>query len=240
MVTFLAFAVAPLLVAAQQKPTPPLPKDGQSWNLRISRKAPIRFLVSLPEGYEQDRSKRWPFILFLHGAGERGADLERVRVHGPAKEIAKGRKLPFIVVSPQCPDGELWDVEALTALTDQLERRYRIDKDREYLTGLSMGGFGTWDLAAAQPGRFAAIAPICGGGSWIKAWMLAKTPIWATHGDADPVVPIDETRRMVDHIRGMGNREVRFDIVPGGGHDVWTAVYAGSALYDWFLAHKRS
>ncbi|AIE85477.1 prolyl oligopeptidase family serine peptidase [Fimbriimonas ginsengisoli] len=231
--------VSVLVAAAALSSAQRLPQGGVVWRLRVAHHIRVGFLVDLPEGYERDPKQKWPFILFLHGSGERGDNLSKVRVHGPPKEVANGRKLPFIVVSPQCPDGQIWDTEVLSGLVNELEKRYRIDKTREYLTGLSMGGFGVWELAAAMPDRFAAIAPICGGGSWIKCWMLAKTPIWAVHGDSDPSVPYDETRRMVENVRKLGNPEVRFDLIPGGGHDVWSAVYAGDEIYDWFLKHKR-
>ena len=231
----LAIALTP-----RQHPAPRLPIDGHSIVLHPSKRVTMKCLMDFPDGYDKDPTKKWPLMLFLHGAGERGSDVEKVRTHGPVKEVRRGHKLPFIIVAPQCVENELWDVPSLIALLDHVEHHYRVDKDREYLTGLSMGGFGTWELAAAQPGRFAAIAPVCGGGNWIKAWMLTKTPVWAVHGDADPVVPVDETRRMVDRLKALGNPEVKLTIVPGGGHDVWTDFYASDDIYNWFLQHKRS
>lgn len=233
-------ALSALMALATPGDQAPLPADGFEWKLRATKSTTVRFLVSLPEGYDQDKSKKWPLMFFLHGAGERGNDLSKVRIHGPLKETAKGRKFPFVIVAPQCPDNETWDTATLVALLNEVEKKYRIDKDREYLTGLSMGGYGTWALIAAQPDRFAAAAPICGGGgaTWIAAGRLAKTPIWATHGDADDIVPIEEDQRVVDWTRRAGG-DVRFDIVKGWGHDVWTDVYAGQALYDWFLTHAK-
>jgi len=228
------------LAIASPQATPPIPADGQSWKVKGTTTVEMRFLVSLPEGYDDDKSKKWPLMLFLHGAGERGNDLNKVRIHGPLKEVAKGRKFPFVIVAPQCPDNEVWDPAALTAFLNQVEKKYRVDKDHEVVTGLSMGGYGTWALVAAQPGRFAAAAPICGGGgaAWIAAGRLASTPIWATHGDADTVVPIAEDQRIVDWVRQAGG-DVRFDIVKGWGHDVWTDVYAKQDIYDWLLSHTR-
>ncbi|HWD41444.1 MAG TPA: prolyl oligopeptidase family serine peptidase [Fimbriimonas sp.] len=196
----------------------------------------IRYLIYFPDGYAGSHD-RFPFILFLHGSGERGTDLNDVRKHGPPKETAAGRKLPFVIISPQCDPGASWDTDVLTALLNDAERRYRIDKKREYLTGLSMGGFGTWALAIANPKRFAAIAPIAAGGDPTKVALLKNVPVWVTHGDKDPSVPIARDQEMVDALKAAGG-DVRFDIVPGGQHDVWTPVYAGNDLYSWFLSHK--
>ncbi len=218
-----------------QAPTPPI--DSQTWHLRITRAAPMSFLLALPDGYAKDKTKHWPLLLFLHGSGERGEDITLVRRHGPPKEIANGRKLPFIVISPQCPSNSDWDPEMLTQLVDMVERRYRVDKDREYVTGLSLGGYATYALAAANPGRFAAIAPISGGGHMILAWGVGKTPAYVVHGDADSTVPVEEDRRMVGYLKSMGD-EVQYTEVKGGGHDVWSDVYSGDELYAWLLNHS--
>jgi predicted peptidase len=124
-------------------------------------------------------------------------------------------------------------------MLDHLETKYRVDKDRIYITGLSMGGFGTWDLAAHNAGRLAAIAPVCGGGDVSEAPKLAKLPIWVTHGDADQVVPIGASQEMVDAVKAAGNPRVRFDIIVGGGHDTWTDFYAKDEFYTWLLSQRR-
>lgn len=153
--------------------------------------------------------------------------------------MAKGRKFPFILVAPQCPEGTWWDPEVLSKMLTQIERTHRVDKDRIYLTGLSMGGFGTWNWAALEPNRFAAIAPICGGGNSEDAPKIAHLPTWVTHGDKDGAVPISESIAMVDAVKKAGATDVRFDIIKGGEHDVWTPVYEGTMLYDWFLTKTR-
>ncbi|RYG25965.1 phospholipase [bacterium] len=200
------------------------------------------YLLSLPEGYDADKSKKWPLVLFLHGAGERGNDLEKNRVHGPFKELAKGRKIPAIVIAPQCPTGDSWSSErmqrALQGLLDDAERRYRVDRDREYLTGLSMGGFGTWALAMRTSNRFTALAPICGGGDVSKVTVLKGVPIWTVHGDADPTVPVQGTRDLVVALRAAGSK-VRYDELPGVQHDSWTQTYAKDEFWDWLLSQKR-
>jgi len=223
--------------ASAQRPSAPtpLPQDG----FAITRPIPktIRFLVSVPKDYKTHRHDKFPLILFLHGSGERGFDLNDVRKHGPPKEIAAGRELPFVIVSPQCDTGKNWDTDQLSVLLDEIEKRYRVDKEREYLTGLSMGGFGTWALAIAEPNRFAAIAPISGGGDPDAVAVLKDVPVWVTHGDSDPTVSIEQDRRMVDALKAAGG-DVRFDVIVGGQHDVWSDVYRKDDLYTWFLTHR--
>lgn len=203
--------------------------------VKIVRKVDYRYLVSKPEGYGRARV---PLLVFLHGAGERGSNLEAVAVHGPLKEIANGRKLPFLVVAPQCPRGQWWEPEAVNALVENVIRTYRVDRDRVYLTGLSMGGFGTWVASSQRPDLYAAILPICGGIDPDNVAALTKMPIWTVHGDADTAVPITETIRAVDRLRELGANP-RFDTIKGGGHDVWTDVYANEETYRWFMGHRR-
>jgi predicted peptidase len=197
----------------------------------------LKYLLYLPADY--DKQDKWPLILFLHGAGERGDDLERVKVHGPPKLIEHGKQFPFIIVSPQCPNGHWWNNELVTlsALLDDIESKYKVDKDRVYLTGLSMGGFGTWALAGYSPDRFAAIIPICGGEPLLTR-ALKKTPVWAFHGGKDPIVPVKRSQDLVDALKRT-NAEVKFTVYPEALHDSWTATYDNPEVYEWLLAHKR-
>jgi hypothetical protein len=203
-----------------------------------------QYLLFLPAGYGADSAKRWPFILFLHGAGERGSDLQRVARHGPPKIAAADASFPFILVSPQCPEGKIWSNDLLLALLEEIECKYAVDAHRVYLTGLSMGGFGTWSLGLSHPERFAAIAPICGGGEWITPLLadkasLVSLPIWAFHGAKDPVVPVGESERMVGMLKKKGVREVKLTVYPEAQHDSWTQTYSNPALFEWFLQHSR-
>jgi len=207
----------------------------KTFEKEITVKVKLHYLLSLPKGYE-DSKKDWPLILFLHGAGESGDDLARVKKHGLAKVVGS-KDLPFIVVSPQSP-GRGWNPDALNALLDDLSARYRVDKDRVYLTGMSMGGFGTWALAAAYPGRFAAIAPICGGGDPKQAKRLKDLPTWVFHGAKDPTVPLARSEEMVKALKDAGGTP-KFTVYPEARHDSWTETYDNPALYEWFLAHKR-
>ena len=234
-------ASAFVLIAMSQNPTTqtsPGKQVSTSVERRITRTIRLNYYLYLPDDYEKRPRNRWPVILFLHGSGESGIDLDKIKVHGPPKEIENGRKLPFIVVSPQSPDSWYWDPYPLLGLLDEIEAKYRVDKDRIYLTGLSMGGRGSYRLAALAPDRFAAVAPIAGGANPIYAPALKNLPIWATHGAKDQSVPIAEDQGIVDALKAL-NADVKFTVVAEGGHDVWSDVYAGTEIYDWFLAHKR-
>jgi predicted peptidase len=212
----------------------------QHFEADITKTVQLDYLLYLPSGYDADSSQRWPLILFLHGSGERGSDLELVKLYGIPKNLEMGDDLPFIVVSPQCPADSHWTlhIEALNALLDDVIARTRVDEDRVYLTGLSMGGAGTWMLAGAYPHRFAAIAPICGRIVPLPLVRLKNLPIWAFHGDADEVVPVSETTRTVDAIKALGGN-VQSTIYPGVGHNSWTQTYNNPELYAWFLRQKR-
>ncbi len=196
----------------------------------------IRYLLYLPKEYRKD--KEWPLLLFLHGAGERGEDLEKVKVHGPPKLIEQGKEFPFIVVSPQCPKGRRWEPTALIALLDEIEKEYPVDRRRVYVTGLSMGGFGAWALASFAPERITAIAPICGGGETYWARRLTKVPVWAFHGGKDRVVPPERSRAMVEAVKRAGGT-ARLTIYPEAGHDSWTATYDNEELYRWLLQQVK-
>ncbi|WP_412061806.1 prolyl oligopeptidase family serine peptidase [Rubrivirga sp. IMCC45206] len=194
-------------------------------------------LVALPEGYDADPAREWPLMIFLHGAGERGGDLAMVGVHGPLKERRQGRDLPFVIVAPQVPTGQRWTVARVAASLDAALAQYRIDTARVYLTGLSMGGFGTWEAITRMPDRFAAAVPICGGGLPLGVGPAAGVPVWAFHGAMDTVVPIEQTIGMVRALREAGG-DVRFTVYPDAGHDAWSETYANPEVYDWLLGHR--
>lgn len=179
-----------------------------------------------------------PLLLFLHGAGERGADLELVKIHGPPKLAEAGKKFPFVVISPQCPQGKRWMPAALEAFIDAIEQRYRIDATRIYVTGLSMGGHATWELAVQHPGRYAAIIPVCGAGVPSRARRLRDLPVWAFHGALDDVVPLSGSQDMIEAIKAAGGHP-RFTIYPQAGHDSWTETYANDEIYSWLMQQRR-
>jgi pimeloyl-ACP methyl ester carboxylesterase/sugar lactone lactonase YvrE len=204
----------------------------------VSNVYAFQYLLYLPAGYGSDATARWPLLVFLHGAGERGTNVEAVAVNGPPLLIERGRDFPCVVVSPQC-SGASWNSAALEAFIRDLVSQYRIDPDRVYLTGLSMGGYATWDLAARTPGLYAAAVPICGGGTPSLAYQLRNLPLWAFHGALDATVPVARTLEMIDAIRQAGGNP-RLTIYPDLGHDAWTITYANDALYAWLFAQSRA
>ena len=194
------------------------------------------YLLYLPKDYDSKDS--WPLVLFLHGSGERGSDLELVKKHGPPRLISEGKEFPFIVVSPQCRKDFWWEPNELTALLDDVTKSYKVDPDRICVTGLSMGGFGTWRLAAYRPERFAALAPICGGGEPYWASRFADVPTWAFHGAKDEGVPLRRTEEMIEAMKKKGG-DPKVTIYPEAGHDSWTETYNNPEFYEWILAQKR-
>jgi predicted peptidase len=215
---------------------------------RFAAGAGINYLLFLPADYQTNSSKRWPLIFFLHGAGERGSDVWKVAVHGPSKYILNHPEFPFILVAPQCPTDGHWSNDQLLSLLDDVTKRYQADSARIYLTGLSMGGYGTWNLGTSFPEKFAAIVPISGGGEMIglllnksggHAAALKSLPVWAFHGGRDTTVPQAESERMVKAMKDLGDQEVELTIYPEAGHDAWTQTYNNPKLYEWLLQHRR-
>ena len=214
----------------------------QSFKAEITKTLRANYLLYIPDQYPTSL-KEWPLILFLHGSGERGSDLSKVEDHGIPKLIAKeGKNFPFVIASPQCPKNSFWDnelqIDILSGILDDVLSQYRIDKDKIYVTGLSMGGFGTWGIAEAYPNRFAGIAPICGGGDPENAESIAHLPIWVFHGANDPRVPLRRSEEMVTALQKAGSK-VKFTVYPDTGHNAWTETYNNPDLYEWFLKHSR-
>ena len=222
-------------------------QTAKQFHFRKVQQAEVGYLLFLPRTYEPKSSKRWPLILFLHGAGERGTNIWDVAKHGPPKIAPPDPGFPFIVVSPQCPEGQIWSNDILLGLLDRVAQDYAVDTNRIYLAGLSMGGYGTWGLGLTHPERFAAIVPVCGGGEWLEVKLagsgntnaLRTLGVWAFHGAKDPVVPLEESQRMVTFLKNEGVAEVRFTVYPEAGHDCWTETFSNPELYQWLLAHER-
>ncbi len=212
-------------------------QTGASKQAEMSYSKSMRYLLYLPDEYDSSIVNRWPLLVFLHGAGERGNDLELVKIHGPPKLIEAGKKMPFIVASPQLAIGEWWSPDLVVWLTKELITTLRVDPDQVYLTGLSMGGYGTWETAAKYPELFAAIAPICGRGDPANAWRLRHIPTWIFHGAKDTVVPIKHSDDMNDALKQYDN--VQYTVYPEAEHDSWTETYLNEELYRWFLSHRR-
>lgn len=196
----------------------------------------FKYLTYLPKDY--DVNKQYPLVFFLHGAGERGNDIDAVSKHGYMKYVREeGREYPFIFISPQCPSGKYWGcfTESLLAFLDWICEELPIDKSRVYLTGISMGGTGTWMLAMADSKRFAAIAPVCGSGICWNADSIKDIPICVYHGDCDDIVPIYESITMVKNINRIGGN-AKIEICYGVGHNAWDVAYSGRKLEEWLLS----
>lgn len=230
----LVLAAATLSPAADEKAAA---GKQQAQKLQRTIQVTLDYLLYLPPDYAQKPA--WPLMLYLHGAGERGDNLERVKTHGPPKLIAAGKQFPFIVVSPQCPKDRRWEPLELSALVDEITEKYKVDKDRIYVSGLSMGGFGTWALAGHSPDRFAALAPICGGGDPQFARWISHIPVWVFHGAKDPVVPVSRSESMVEALKKKGGNP-KLTVYPEAGHDSWTQAYNDPELYTWLLQQRRA
>lgn len=226
----------------------PAPATAESYAWKSQRGGELKYLLYLPKDYAAKKNEHWPLMLFLHGAGERGTDVQRVAIHGPMSLVKRGTNFPFIIVAPQCPDNQRWDTEALMQLLEHVTAQHAVDTNRIYLTGLSMGGYGTWSLGLKYPEKFAAIAPICGGGNIIDMVLagpeheaaLRALPIWAFHGAKDPVVPLAESERMVNYLKTRAQHpDVKLTVYPEAEHNSWTEAYNNPKFYEWLLAQRR-
>ena len=200
-----------------------------------------RFWLYLPERYETSE-EALPLILYLHGSSRRGREVERVKANGLPPLLDENPDLEFVVASPQALSNFPWQVswrpDDLVLLLDHLLTHYRIDPDRVYLTGLSMGGYGTWATIGKYPERFAAAIPICGGGDPALGPRIGKLPVWAFHGEEDAVVPVERSMEMVDAIQAAGGK-AKLTRYPGVGHDSYTQTYANPEIYRWLLEQVR-
>ena len=202
-----------------------------------NKKLPYNYLVSYPDGYKENPNKKYPLLMFLHGRSIQGNDLEKVKSYGVIYEIIRGLKIDFIVIAPQCQSG--WNSDKLIEVLDYAEATYRVDKKKVYLTGMSMGGYGAWYLAGAYPDRFAACAPVAGGGKLSDAKNLKSLPLWVFHGVKDVPVPVEESRKMVKAIRAEGNKQVEYTERKDWDHGAAVHAFAMPELYTWFLKYER-
>lgn len=209
----------------------------------------IGYYAYLPEDHYYEADESFPLLVFLHGSGEKGngtTEVSRVLVHGPPKLIKNGRRLPFITISPQLPASQGgWSVNLVDELIARARAEYRVDTTRIYVTGLSLGAFGTWAYATSRPTVVAAVVPIAGSGSTGAACNMKNVPTWAFHGDADNVVNQSGTINMINAIRACtpaGSPDPKMTIYPGVAHDSWTRTYDGSAghdIYEWLLQYHK-
>lgn len=199
---------------------------------------PLSYLVYQPPGFAEEPR---PLVLFLHGVGERGNELARVATHGIPALIERGKNFPFLAVSPQCPAEFYWGelTEALLELLSLLDPALHVDRSRVYLTGISMGGFGAFKLAAQAPDVFAALVSVCGGGEEAWAPALGRLPTWLFHGQLDDVVPVASSQRMFAALEAEG-APVKLTIYDDLAHDCWDRAFQSPELFEWLLAQRRS
>jgi predicted peptidase len=220
-------------------------KDGGTLNYRYL--APVA-----PKAGE-----KYPLVIFLHGAGERGDDNTIQLIHG-VKRFAQDdflKKYPCYVIAPQCPKDLIWastkwtetaafkdapsvPTKKLMELIDTMEATLAVDTHREYVTGLSMGGYGSWDMAMRQPHRFAAIAPVCAGADCSRMESIKHLPIWIFHGDQDQGVKVERAREAVAALKAVGANPI-YSEYPGVGHNSWVQAYADLKFYEWLFAQKN-
>ncbi len=201
--------------------------DNPSWNIS-------NYLLYIPDGYNERKDYKWPVVIFLHGIGEIGNNVEVLRNVGLPKVVA-GK--PFVMVAPQCLS-TWWNRDALNSFYKEVIGKYHTDSTRVYLTGLSMGGFATWDWAVFNPEKFAAIVPICGVGDPAMMEKLKSMPVWAFHCADDPTVNVSGSRNAVNALKALGGN-VQYTEYPTGGHDAWTRAYATPDLYTWLLKQHQ-
>ena len=241
----IAAAVACVLLPAQAQQGISAAKP---FTKRVSTTLSGRYVVVTPQTYKTQRDQLWPMIVYLHGGGQGGPDLSNVMQHALPKIALEDPDFPFVLLVPQIAEGKTWEAGAVLALVKRVASSYRVDARRIYATGISSGGYGSWDLAVRYPEWFAAVAPIAGGGNTLELKMaegarlepLRSIGIWAFHGENDTAVDASESERMVNEFQRLGATDARVTIYPGGPHDIWDRAYRDPALYAWFLQHTRS
>lgn len=200
----------------------------------------FNYLLFMPSNKEEEINGKLPLIIFLHGIGELGNDLQILKREGLPKILDGDTSFPFIVISPQCPSSTEWyytNENNISKMKDMIEdaiERYPIDPDRIYLTGLSMGGIGTWYFLVNLPQYFAAAAPIAFRSDGWSPCSAKDIPIWGFHGSSDSVIPLSKAQSLVDQFRNCGG-SIEFTIYENVGHDSWTRTYNNRNLYSWFL-----
>lgn len=199
----------------------------------------LPYLIRYPKDF--DRTKRYPTLLFLHGAGSRSKDFHNLVNDNVFFDALDCRPdFPFVVVAPLCTENTWFDMmERLVLLTRHVAALDFVDADRLYLMGTSMGGYAAWQLAMSVPDAFAALVPICGGGMYWNASRLKNTPVWAFHGEIDPVVKVEESIKMVNAVNAKGGN-ARLTLYPETGHNAWEPTYQNDEVYAFLLSHKRN
>lgn len=207
---------------------------------KVEMPVKLDYVLYTPDAYK-DSKEDFPLIVFLHGAGERGTDLSKVSVHGPLQYIKEGNKIDAVILAPQCPEGVYWQPHEVAALVKKVIKENRIDENRVYLTGLSMGGYGVWATGGEYPELFAAMAPVCGAiyrPIYRNISHIQEMPIWVFHGALDDVVSPANSNEMVKTLKAAGS-DVKYTVYPFANHNSWTETYNNPELYEWMLAQKK-
>jgi predicted peptidase len=236
MRTMLVVLAALSLAATSAPTTGPVVREAR-FEKEITKRVQVPYLVYLPKNY--GKGQKAPLLVFLHGSGECGTDFKKLKWRGPAQFYSVDQEMPFVMVYPLCPsEVEMWQVESLNLMLDEVLKKYEVDEERIYLTGLSMGAYGVWTWACHDPQRFAAIAPLAGEGNDDLAPRLKHVPVWAFHGALDPAVSLAEEERMVKAVQRAGGN-AKLTVYVDGKHDIWTRTYGNPELYQWLLNHRR-
>lgn len=237
-IAFCLYAAITAAAAAESQPeTGQHVREYQDANSSIGH----HYLFYLPKDYGAD-DRKWPVIIYLHGASVRGNNLDRVKRYGLPWLVENRKDFPFIVISPQCPAGTRWvdlNTDCIMKILDEICAEYSVDPDRIYVTGVSMGGHGAWYLAHRYPDRFAAVAPLCGRVDTTWAESVRNIPAWVFHGERDRVCPKRYSDSMVKVLEDLG-APVKYTVYRGAGHDIVTRTYKNEELYDWFLQQRRN
>jgi predicted peptidase len=234
----------------------PAPESEHEFEERVhtsKRGETMPYLLFLPEGY--DKTKSYPLVLWLHGGGTRGNNLKSLLAHGNEHGIGylaradNQTRYPSFILAPQCPPHKIWgdphsgqptaEMRMVFEILDKVRADYSIDNRRLYVMGMSLGGYGTWDIITRRPTTFAAAVPICGGGNTSKASGIAKIPIWVFHGDEDEMVNVSESRSMIAALKKVGGHP-RYSEYKGVGHNSWVRAFKEPDLLSWLFAQKRS
>ena len=218
-------------------------KKSKTLSVDINRSHQLKYLIYLPKDY---LTKKYPLVLFLHGAGERGINLKDIEIHGLPKLVKNGKKFPFIIIAPQCPLNLWWSdplpVDLLSKLVNDIVMKYGIHINNVFCTGLSMGGYGTLALSIKNPKLFSAIIPICGGmdiKNFFDILNLKDLPIWLFHGDKDEVIPLENSQSIYKVLKSV-NKNIKLTVYKGVDHNSWDRAYDDNELYKWMLSHKET
>ena len=206
-------------------------------NIKIDQSENVKYIIRFPDGYKN--GDRFPVIIFLHGAGSRGNDINILKNNPYFNIINKHVEFPFITVAPQCSQNTWFDMfEQLKRFVFKIYDENFTDKNKIYLMGASMGGYGTWQLAMSLPELFAAIVPICGGGMYWNASRLVNVPVWAFHGAKDTTVFKEESIKLIDAVNECGGK-AKLTIYPENGHDAWSDTYNSHEVFRWLLSNTN-